>query len=258
MNTTAHEPRLRRRWILSPLAENESNPRTSLVHHTEPDDDPAIAELLDAAYVGTIDHDPDTDHLDELRTWREVDHADDTASYVCLDREGTRLVAASLIGRELSTPILYEIVVHPNARRRGLGRQLLQASVARLGQAGDQHLAAWVTHGNTASERLLTGLGFRPTTAPLGREAALMIYRAASAIGRLDRWAPAVYWAGAEAKEPVLWVIGESAPDRDVDCGRSTVRVRFVDRDTPILQEIAQRATPVTGADLHRQASRRP
>jgi hypothetical protein len=78
-------------------------------------DDPAIAALLTATHVGTIDFDPDADSVDEVMTWRPVDDADDEASAVAVS--GGEIVGASLVGRELGTPFLYEIVVAPQYRR---------------------------------------------------------------------------------------------------------------------------------------------
>jgi len=240
----------RRRWVRAPLPPEPVAPAAGLANTTEADTAEIVDLLLDA-YRGTIDEDPEYDPLQELSEWRRVDQANDGASFVA--REDGRIVGASLIGRELAAPILYEIAVSEGARRRGLARMLLAASMANL---PDAHLlAAWVTEGNVASESLLRSCGFWPTTPPLREAEALLIYRAAPALNRIDPPKGAVYWAGGWPDgRPELWVIAGDAPDAEtvVDCGATEVTVRRISAGSPALAMAAARTTPINGAELHR------
>src|SRR5207249_141936 len=101
MQTVAVNSLSRRRWTMAPLRAARQ-PMAVSMRATTQMDDPAIAALLRVSYVGTIDFDPDTDHVDELKRWRQLDEADDEASVLALS--GGELVGASLIARELGTP----------------------------------------------------------------------------------------------------------------------------------------------------------
>lgn len=242
----------RRRWVRAPLPRDPIELAPGLANTTE-SDTAGLVELLNSAYRGTIDEEPGFDHLEQLCDWRRIDQANDSASFIA--REGGQVVGASLIGRELAAPILYEIAVSEGARRRGLGRALLAASMARV---SDAHLlAAWVTDGNIASESLLRSSGFWPTTPPLNERQALLIYRAVPAMNRIERPAGAVYWAGGWPDErPELWVIAGDAPDSEtvVECGEAEVTVRRISESSPTLAVAASRSTPINGAELHRRA----
>ena len=239
--------RLRRRWVIAPISPPEiaSWPGLS-VRSTVPADDAALAALLDEAYEGTIDADRDADHAAEVRTWREVDFADDDASRVAVD--GARLVATSMIGRELGAPFLYEIATSPSRRREGVARQLLAASMRVLADRGEPHLAAWVTAGNHASEHLLAGLGFTPVTAPFDRARALGIYRAAQAVQRVDVPTAAPLAVSSLPDGVTLWVIAHDAPSTSVDVGGVTVAVEGVSPTDGRIPTIAATAVPLRGA----------
>lgn len=236
---------LRRRWVLAPVTASR-RPSTAELRQTTAADDAALATLLDQAYVGTIDHDPEADHVGELETWRTVDGADDEASFVAhLDGE---LVGASLIGRELGAPFLYEIAVLEGGRGRGIARALLHASLDRLASRREPHIAAWVTMGNVGSESLLVGAGFVPVTPPVEPAAALGYYRAASAVRLIDPPKSAPLAATIDEHGPTLWVVGTAQPDQTVTVHDTQVVVRHLDADDEALNDVANLAMPLRGA----------
>lgn len=237
----------RRRWILAPLRGWLAPQVKYPVRSTTTSDDLAIAELLDAAYLDTIDFDPDADHIGELETWRTQDGARDDASFVATDESG-RLVGACLIGHELGAAFLYEIVTHPDARRRGIATHLLARSVATLTNGDDEHLAAWVSDGNTASEELLSANGFRTVTRPLGRDQALGLYRAAGAVRSIEPPDGARYAVTSDDGGPTLWVIKEQRDPASVEVNGTTVTVQFVDEDSADIPRLADQAMPINGA----------
>ena len=218
-------------------------------------DDPVIAALLKASYVGTIDFVPHANHVEELTRWRDVD-ADHEASAVALSNE--EVVGASLIARELHTPFLYEIAVAPPYRRRGIGRALLARSIGVLAHRGEEALSAWVTHGNRASELVLANLGFICVTPPVERSEAIKFYRAAAALRGVDQSGLHAAAASVEDVGPTLWVFrqGDSA-DVTVNIGDTLVRVVSVRPDDPRVSDIASRSIPIRGAPwlLSRRAS---
>lgn len=67
---------------------------------------------------------------------------------------------------------LYDIVVDPGARRRGVGRLLLDAVLSELGARGAPRVVLMTAAHNESAQRLFAGAGFRRTmvemTAELG------------------------------------------------------------------------------------------
>ena len=227
----------RRRWCLAPLRDDRVG--EAPVRNTATADDARLADLLRGAYVDTIDFDPDADPVAELRTWREVDEADDDASFLVeLDGE---IVAAALIGRELGTPFLYEVVVDADHRERGLARAVLGHSIGALHRRGEEMLSAWVTEGNLASERLLVGLGFVTDTPPLVATQAIGHYRTAALARSIDRSMTRAMGTSIEPDGPKLWVI----TDRHVGVEGN---VEVVAPDDPVIPELADRLLPIHGA----------
>jgi ribosomal protein S18 acetylase RimI-like enzyme len=65
---------------------------------------------------------------------------------------------------------LYDIIVDPEARRRGLGRQLLDATLAWFRQQGAPRVLLSTAAGNAAAQRLFAVAGFRVTMVEMTRE----------------------------------------------------------------------------------------
>ncbi|MHB8340024.1 MAG: GNAT family N-acetyltransferase [Mycobacteriales bacterium] len=238
---------LRRRWTLAPLSvRGWPAPSGLVLRPTSTADDENLAGLLQAAYDGTVDFEPRHDYHQELRMWREVDGADDAASFVAT--AGGQLVGTCLVSHELGSPFIYELAVSPAWQRRGVGKAVLDAALGSL--AGRfQMAAAWVTHGNVESEALLDAAGFFPVTPPMDQRRALGHYRAASVLAALD--ASSVIAAASEvdaAGTVRLWMVvpraqGEEAVRvRDVD-----VVVTMVEPDDLRLPIIAQVGMPLRG-----------
>ncbi len=67
------------------------------------------------------------------------------------------LVLARVVADEAE---ILTIAVDPAARRRGLGRQLLEAALKRAALGGARHLFLEVSQGNAAARALYAGAGF--------------------------------------------------------------------------------------------------
>lgn len=65
---------------------------------------------------------------------------------------------------------LYDIVVDPGARGRGIGRRLLNATLAFLRSRGAPRVVLSTAEGNEAAQRLFAGAGFRRTMIEMTRE----------------------------------------------------------------------------------------
>jgi ribosomal protein S18 acetylase RimI-like enzyme len=80
------------------------------------------------------------------------------ASYVVL--EADRIVGAILVTDWMGMPLVAELGVAPDVRRRGLGRALLEASMSRLAGLGEPRIALYVTLGNDPAIALYRSLHF--------------------------------------------------------------------------------------------------
>jgi GNAT superfamily N-acetyltransferase len=80
------------------------------------------------------------------------------ASYVAL--EGDRIVGAILVTHWMGMPLVAELGVAKDRRRRGLGRALLEAAMHRLATRDEPRLALYVTVGNDPAIALYREMGF--------------------------------------------------------------------------------------------------
>jgi hypothetical protein len=113
--------------------------------------------MLDA-YLGTIDYEGES--LEDART--EIDEYFSSNPILdcsrIIESDGV-LVAASLLAMSEGSPLVAYVMTASSSKRHGLARAVLLDSLACL--AGTQHreVFAFITEGNTASERLFEGLG---------------------------------------------------------------------------------------------------
>lgn len=66
--------------------------------------------------------------------------------------------------------VLHDIMVDPRARGRGIGRRLLDATLAFLRSRGAPRVVLSTAEGNVAAQRLFASAGFRRTMLELTRE----------------------------------------------------------------------------------------
>lgn len=66
--------------------------------------------------------------------------------------------------------VLYDIVVDPASRRHGIGRALLDATIAALASRGARQVVLSTAVGNESAERLFSRAGFRRTMTEMTRE----------------------------------------------------------------------------------------
>ncbi len=59
--------------------------------------------------------------------------------------------------------VVYDIVVDPEQRGRGVGRALLEAALAELGRRGAERVVLSTAEGHTTAQRLFAAAGFRRT-----------------------------------------------------------------------------------------------
>lgn len=131
-----------------------------------PADAMALAELMQAAYVGTIDYHGET--LDDARG--EIagyfQGADDYLPLLPFSRLAEldmQLAGACLVSRwpDYDCPIIAYIMTAADWKEHGIARQLLIAVLTLLRTDGYTEVRAVITQGNIASERLLGSAGFR-------------------------------------------------------------------------------------------------
>lgn len=151
--------RLKLALQLAPQAlEPSADIRTTSVTDRQP-----LAELLIAAYAGTIDDEGETPEQALAEIDRTLAGAYGPFLAACsfvVERNG-ELLAASLITRWQEAPLLAFVMVAPHAQRRGLAQQVLRASIAALWEQGETTLMLFVTDGNAPAQQLYARLGFR-------------------------------------------------------------------------------------------------
>jgi ribosomal protein S18 acetylase RimI-like enzyme len=107
-----------------------------------------------------------------------VSQLDEPSVVVLVADQGGQVIGytyAGLEGRDymaLRGPagVLYDIVVDPEHRQHGVGRKLLDATVARLKALGAPQVVLSTAERNSAAQRLFASAGFRPTMIEMTRE----------------------------------------------------------------------------------------
>ena len=79
------------------------------------------------------------------------------------ERDGRLVGSIAILGREDGAAQLRWFLVHPEARGRGLGRRLIDESLAFCRAAGYRSVYLWTVTGLDAAARLYVAAGFRKT-----------------------------------------------------------------------------------------------
>jgi ribosomal protein S18 acetylase RimI-like enzyme len=152
--------RIRMQWRFPPVDLVDRWPKRLVT----PDDIPDLGQLLWDAYRGTIDDGGETlaEAHGEIQATFEGKYGRfmDASSFV-IAGDGI-LQAASLVTLFDGEPLLAFSITHPRSRRRGMARDLIQASAKALRAGGYPLLRLVVTDGNAPAQRLYSGLGFLP------------------------------------------------------------------------------------------------
>lgn len=129
------------------------------------DDAPGLADLMLAAFRGTVDD--EGEDLDQARDEVRRTFAGSygrllwNASFVVEGERATpAFLSASVITFWQDLPLLSFSVTHPQAERRGLATALIRQSARTLTGQGYARLDLFVTRGNAPAERLYEKLGF--------------------------------------------------------------------------------------------------
>lgn len=128
-------------------------------------DTAVLADLMMDAYPGTIDFDG-TETWDDA--WREVDgFFQGRSGMPLLDCSrlvlaGDEIVSACLVGMwaERQRPLLYYVMTAAGYKGQGLAGIALQKALQATAAAGYAEMVAFITEGNTPSEKLCLRAGF--------------------------------------------------------------------------------------------------
>jgi hypothetical protein len=123
-----------------------------------PSDAEDLATLMLDAYLGTIDY--DGENLEDARV--EIDEffaSDPMLDCSRIVQSEDVLVAACLLAMWEGSPLVGYVMTASSSKRHGLARAVLLDSLDCLAGNGHREAFAFITEGNTASERLFDGLG---------------------------------------------------------------------------------------------------
>jgi ribosomal protein S18 acetylase RimI-like enzyme len=128
----------------------------------ERSDTAALGELMLAAYRGTVDDEGETreDAVAEIEQALAGSYGPfaSDASFAVEGDDG--LLGASLVAIWESRPLLLYLVVHPDAKRRGIGTALLVQTGNALAAKGHPELDLFVTEANEPAVGLYRKFGF--------------------------------------------------------------------------------------------------
>jgi hypothetical protein len=128
------------------------------MRHPDRDDRDRLAELMLDSYIGTIDY--EGEGIDEAQA-EVTDYLDGdpflSASWVLED--GVLLLAAILVSRWEDKPLIGYVMTRGTAKGNQVAATLLEKSLRTLGDEGWKSVDAFITEGNTPSERLFASAG---------------------------------------------------------------------------------------------------
>jgi hypothetical protein len=127
----------------------------------DPSDSEVLANLMLDAYLGTIDYEGENveDARAEIEEFFSSDPMLDCSRLI--EAEGV-LVAASLLAMWERSPLVAYVMTASSSKRHGLARAVLLDSLDCVASTTHREVFAFITEGNTASERLFASLGAVP------------------------------------------------------------------------------------------------
>lgn len=143
--------------------EERAVPPEPLARRVERSDVAGLGDLMLAAYRGTVDDEGETeaDAVAEVERTLSGEYGPFLTDCSIAVDDDARIGGASLVTLWDGRPILAHLVVHPEARRRGLGTFLMATSGNALVRAGYAHVDLFVTEENEPAVSLYRKLGFR-------------------------------------------------------------------------------------------------
>ena len=155
-----------RRVSMEMALERQAAPASFASRAAAPSDKEALAVLLYSAYRGTIDDEGDSfaDALVEIEKMFGGEYGRFLPEVSFVAEDGEFLSSACLVSffEPHAAPLVVFLMTRPEAKRRGLARQLLRQSINALLDAGTSRLTLFVTDGNEPAQRLYEALGFHP------------------------------------------------------------------------------------------------
>lgn len=135
------------------------HPPGGTLRHPRLEEVEALAELMLDAYLNTIDYEGEgTDEaLEEVNQWFASAPRLD-ASWVYAS--GDIILSACLVNRTEEAAMIGYIITRSTWKQRGLGAYVVRQSLLSLQDSGAHEVHAWVTEGNTPSEKIMRRFGF--------------------------------------------------------------------------------------------------
>jgi hypothetical protein len=144
--------------LSAPLVSVSSTVDGAEVRYVAAADRVGLAVLLLDAYRGTIDYEGEGG--DEARSAIDDYFARMDWQHSVVLEHDDQLVAMSFVVVVAGRHYIDPVATLASAKRQGCGRAVVLASLRSLVDDGVNEVGAVITDGNTASERLFTGLGF--------------------------------------------------------------------------------------------------
>ncbi|MFN8439718.1 MAG: GNAT family N-acetyltransferase [Caldilineaceae bacterium] len=158
---TRHEYRLELSHF---CAANAALPATPALRNPTHEDADTLAALMLDAYIGTIDYDGETleDSKAEINRLLSGAHGDFLSEHSWLCSDGDEILSACLVcfWPVRQVPLIGYVFTSAQAKGRGLAHLVLNRSLRSLAATGYQDVHAFITEGNTPSERLHRKAGF--------------------------------------------------------------------------------------------------
>jgi FR47-like protein len=140
-------------WIIS-----GTDPARGEIRSPSLDDGDGLSRLMLDAYVGTIDYDGENlaDAKVEVEEYFSSEPLLECSRVVEI---GGELAAATLVSLWNGAPLIAYVMTRSSRKGQGLARVVLVSALDCLARTANRQVHAFITEGNTASERLFMGLG---------------------------------------------------------------------------------------------------